>query len=427
MKKTLIAFGLMSAFGAAHAESSVTLYGNINVAVTKKGSAGVTLKGQEYRYASNIGFTGKEDLGNGYSAIFKLEAELEPDTGSGVYGADKKQFGFNRHSYVGLVTPYGAFRFGRSTTPFVNMWVGGNYGEGRGIGEFTAGLAGAGLRSTHPEVGGRWNNGLFYDVKKGGFAAGLAVTTKGSQSLVPTRVNTLYAADGTTVLAAATSPVENEGVTGSKAAYGAYARYEGKTGMWGYKMGAAYQVDNGSSYPASTNSKNAPAEGKSAWILASGLSYGSASLNVGYAQTKIDNTDLAVAAGARLRTGKSKTLFASLGYDVTPSDHVYVSYGRYKRHNNYTFIPGFTGEGDIAGSQYSAGYEHRLSKRTVIYANVRKVANITNSCSATLGTTALPSTHAFYKATCGVALATVSSVLDTEKDWSYDIGISHKF
>ena len=167
MKKTLIALGLMSAFGAVHAESSVSLYGNINVAVTKKGSAGVTLKGQEYRHASHIGLSGKEDLGNGYAAIFKLEAELEPDTGSGVYGADKKQFGFNRHSYVGLVTPYGAFRFGRSTTPFVNMWIGGNFGEGRGIGEFTAGLAGTGLRTTQPEVGARWNNAMFYDVKKG--------------------------------------------------------------------------------------------------------------------------------------------------------------------------------------------------------------------------------------------------------------------
>ena len=36
MKKTLIAIGLLSVFGAAQAESSVTLYGNINVAVTKK-------------------------------------------------------------------------------------------------------------------------------------------------------------------------------------------------------------------------------------------------------------------------------------------------------------------------------------------------------------------------------------------------------
>jgi predicted porin len=427
MKKTLIALGLMSAFGAVHAESSVTLYGNINVAVTKKGSAGVTLKGQEYRYASHIGFTGKEDLGSGYAAIFKLEAELEPDTGSGVYGADKKQFGFNRHSYVGLVTPYGAFRFGRSTTPFVNMWIGGNFGEGRGIGEFTAGLAGTGLRTTQPEVGARWNNAMFYDVKKGGFAAGLAVTTKGSQSLVPTQLATLYAADGVTPLAPATSSVDNEGVSGTKPAYGAYARYEAKSGMWGYKVGAAYQVDNGSSYAASSNSKNAPAESKNAWLVGTGLSYGSATLSAAYAQSKIDNTDLSVASGARLRTGKSKTLFVSLGYDVTPNDHVYASYGRYKRHNNYQFATGLAGEGDIAGSQYSVGYEHRLSKRTVIYANVRKVANITNSCAAKLGTNTLPTASPYYAASCGVAIATVNSVLDTEKDWSYDLGISHKF
>ena len=427
MKKTLIALGLMSAFGAVHAESSVTLYGNINVAVTKKGSAGVTLKGQEYRYASHIGFTGKEDLGSGYAAIFKLEAELEPDTGSGVYGADKKQFGFNRHSYVGLVTPYGAFRFGRSTTPFVNMWIGGNFGEGRGIGEFTAGLAGTGLRTTQPEVGARWNNAMFYDVKKGGFAAGLAVTTKGSQSLVPTQLATLYAADGVTPLAPATSSVDNEGVSGTKPAYGAYARYEAKSGMWGYKVGAAYQVDNGSSYAASSNSKNAPAESKNAWLVGTGLSYGSATLSAAYAQSKIDNTDLSVASGARLRTGKSKTLFISLGYDVTSNDHVYASYGRYKRHNNYQFATGLAGEGDIAGSQYSVGYEHRLSKRTVIYANVRKVANITNSCAAKLGTNTLPTASPYYAASCGVAIATVNSVLDTEKDWSYDLGISHKF
>lgn len=426
MKKTLIALGLMSVFGAAHAESSVTLYGNINVAVTKKGSAGVTLKGQEYRYASHIGFTGKEDLGNGYAAIFKLEAELEPDTGSGVYGADKKQFGFNRHSYVGLVTPYGAFRFGRSTSPFVNMWIGGNYGDGRGIGEFTAGLAGAGLRTTQPEVGVRWNNAMFYDIKKGGFVAGLAVTTKGSQSLVP--------ADPVM------GQVDNEGVKGTKPAYGAYARYEGKSGMWGYKLGAAYQVDNGSSYSNSTaglvpyfssaaQTKNAPAESKNAWMLATGLSYGSAALSVGYAQSKIDNTDLAApsASKAALRTGKSKTLFVSLGYDVTPNDRVYASYGRYKRHNNYQFATGLAGEGQIAGSQYSVGYEHRLSKRTVIYADVRKVANITNSCSAKLGATTLPAASPYYVASCGVAIATVNSVLDTEKGWSYDLGISHKF
>ena len=136
---------------------------------------------------------------------------------------------------------------------------------------------------------------------------------------------------------------------------------------------------------------------------------------------------MSVASGARLRTAKSKTLFVSLGYDVTPNDHVYASYGRYKRHNNYQFATGLAGEGDIAGSQYSVGYEHRLSKRTVIYANVRKVANITNSCAAKAGTNTLPTASPYYAASCGVAIATVNSVLDTEKGWSYDLGISHKF
>ena len=432
MKKTLIAIGLLSVFGAAQAESSVTLYGNINVAVTKKGDAGVTLKAQEYRYASHIGFTGKEDLGNGYSAIFKLESELEPDTGSGTYGSDKKQFGFNRHSYVGLVTPFGAFRLGRSTTPIVNMWIGGNFAEGRGIGEFTGGLAGSGLRSTQPDASQRWNNALFYDVKKGGFTAGFAVTTKGSQSVVPTRSETLFAADGVTPIAAATAPVNNEGVKKSKPAYGAYARYEGKSGMWGYKVGAAYQVDNGSSYSASSNFKNAPAEGKRAWLVGAGLSYGPASLSAGYAVSKIDNTDFGVAS-APLRDGKSKTLFVSLGYDITPNDHIYASYGRYKRSNNFNFSPllPITAEGEIKGTQVSAGYEHRLSKRTVIYANVRKVFGITNSCNATIG---LPTSSRFYAAAvaggkrgCAATEGVVNSVLALEKGWSYDLGISHAF
>ncbi|TDR31172.1 porin [Hydromonas duriensis] len=426
MKKTLIALGLLGAYGAVHAESSVTLYGNINVAVTKKGDAGVTLKAQEYRYASHIGVTGKEDLGNGYSAIFKLEGELEPDTGSGVYGADKKTFGFNRHSYIGLVTPFGAFRFGRSTTPFVNMWIGGGFGEGRGIGEFTGGLAGTGLRTTQPEVGARWNNALFYDVKKGGFAAGFAVTTKGSESIVPTTVGA----------SSVVTSVDNEGASGTKSAYGGYARYEGKAGMWGYKVGAAYQVDNGSTYsgyvsPAlvGANLKNAPAEAKNAWIVASGLSYGAAKFDIGYAKAKIDNTDI---TNANLLRGKSKTLFASLGYDLSARDHVYFSYGKYKRNNDYTFATGRTGVnitsvGEVSGEQYSAGYEHQLSKRTVVYANIRKVTNVTNSCSANLLGSSLSESSPYYKPTCGAVKDRVQALLDVEKGWSYDVGVSHKF
>ena len=448
MKKTLIAIGLLSAFGGAHAASSVQLYGTINVAVTKKGDAGVTLKAQEYRYASHVGLKGSEDLGNGYSAIFKLEAELEPDTGSGTYGSDGKAFSFNRQAYVGLVTPFGAFRFGRSYTPFVNMWIGGNFSEGRGIGEFTGGLAGSGLRTTHPEVAARWNNALFYDIKKGGFSAGLAVTTKGSQSVVPTRTEHLRASQDLktaggavvvpkgTIISPATTSVDNEGKKGTKPAYGLYARYEGQSGLWGYKVGAAYQVENGGSYQSSSNNQNAPAEAQKAWLVGAGVSYGPVAFNAGYAVAKINNTDLTVASGARLRTAKSKTLFASLAYNVTSHDKIYVSYGRLKRSNDYIFaahpVTGATllsGSGDIKGSQYSMGYEHNLSKRTTVYANVRKVTNITNSCTAktATGISLTNNATATYVSSCGVAIETVDSVLKTEKGWSYDIGITHSF
>ncbi|MGL4768278.1 MAG: porin [Formosimonas sp.] len=455
MKKTLLAAGLLAAFGVAHAESSVTLYGHLNMALTKKGDSKIILKSQEYRYASHLGLTGKEDLGNGYSAIFKLEAELQPDIGSGAYGSDAKSLGFNRHSYVGLVTPYGAVRFGRSTSPFVNMWVGGNFAEGRGIGEFTGGVAGTGLRTTNPEVAVRWNNALFYDIKKGGLTAGLAVTTKGATSVVPTRGEPLRASEDLrtsggvvvvprgTIISPQTMPVDGEGKSGGKSAYGAYARYEGKSGLFGYKFGAAYQVDNGSSYstfmasPTVTysNSSNAPAEAKKAWVLGTGLSYGPVNFALGYARATIDNTHLlstpattATSTNVALQKGTSRTLFASLGYDITPRDHVYVSYGRYKRNNTYKYAATLNGEGEIAGSQYSAGYEHRLSKRTVLFANVRKVANITNSCSATTITgVALTDASATYVRTCGISKETVNSVLNLEKGWSYDLGISHSF
>lgn len=73
MKKRFIAIILLAAFGSAQATSSVTLYGRLNLAYTKKGDRGVTLTPQANHYGSSIGFKGQEDLGKGYSAIFNLQ------------------------------------------------------------------------------------------------------------------------------------------------------------------------------------------------------------------------------------------------------------------------------------------------------------------------------------------------------------------
>lgn len=430
MKKVLIGASLISILSVAEAATSVELYGLVNVSAVKS-ETGVRVASQTNRYASRLGIKGREELGGGYAAIFKLEGEFKPDAGTGTYGADQTKFGFNRESWVGLATPVGYFRLGRSTTPMVNLWLGGDFGYGRGVGEFLGGVTGAGMRSTHPEAGVRWNNGLFYDVAKGGFAAGLAITTKGSESVVPTRPENLYNNDGS-LLALATSPVNNEGLHGTRPAYGAYARYAGNSGLWNYKFGGAYQVDNGSSYSASSNTKNAPAEGKNMWVVGAGLGYGPFSVRAGYAQTKVDNTSFMVAA-APLRSGKSKTVFVGMGYDVTSRDKIYALYGRYTRNNQLTYssiLPVF-GDNDIAASQISFGYEHALSKRTVLYSNVRRLFAVRNNCN---GSTTVDARSPYYgvaingaKRGCSVTTDTVRVALAPEQDYSYDIGISHSF
>ena len=111
-RQTLIAAcGLLGA-SLAHAQSSVTLWGQVDSGLTyinnKKG-------GSSFGTASGIGsptrwgFTGKEDLGSGYSAIFMLESGFNINTGSLI----KSNTLFDRNAYVGVESPYGTLTLGR--------------------------------------------------------------------------------------------------------------------------------------------------------------------------------------------------------------------------------------------------------------------------------------------------------------------------
>ncbi|MDF9789019.1 porin [Polynucleobacter sphagniphilus] len=146
MKKSLLAIAAMTAFaGAAQAQSSVTVYGLLDVAVIgqtntgnlnstastvpaalagnnagggsaiKPGTAfGVTSNGESM---SRLGFKGSEDLGGGTKAIFTLEQGFSPSTGelgntgmlnqgthSSSISGDTSIQGqlFNRGAFVGL-------------------------------------------------------------------------------------------------------------------------------------------------------------------------------------------------------------------------------------------------------------------------------------------------------------------------------------
>src|SRR5205085_11483991 len=77
MKKSLIALAVMAAAGAASAQSSVTLFGIVDAAVSRYDSGGsgdaVTKLTNSGYNSSRLGFRGTEDLGGGTSASFWLE------------------------------------------------------------------------------------------------------------------------------------------------------------------------------------------------------------------------------------------------------------------------------------------------------------------------------------------------------------------
>ena len=90
MKKSLLAMAALTAFaGAASAQSSVTLFGIVDLAATSvdNSSAGtVKSLSQDGINSSRLGFRGVEDLGGGLRAGFWLEGALGADTGCGGAG-----------------------------------------------------------------------------------------------------------------------------------------------------------------------------------------------------------------------------------------------------------------------------------------------------------------------------------------------------
>ncbi len=126
MKKTLVAIAALAATGA-FAQSSVTLYGNLDQAVFGAKQSNTQ---QVLSSASNAGSTsawglmGSEDLGGGTKAEFNLLSELTLATGqtssSGTTAtktsasSNAQSTTFNRGAWVGLSdAKYGSFKVGR--------------------------------------------------------------------------------------------------------------------------------------------------------------------------------------------------------------------------------------------------------------------------------------------------------------------------
>jgi general bacterial porin, GBP family len=127
MKKipVVVAVAGVLAASAAHAQSSVTLYGLIDAGiaytnnVSKGGTSGALIQATSGEInGSRFGVRGSEDLGGGLKAIFVLENGFNIENGK--LGQDSRFFG--RQAYVGLSSnQYGTFTIGRQYDSLVDF------------------------------------------------------------------------------------------------------------------------------------------------------------------------------------------------------------------------------------------------------------------------------------------------------------------
>ena len=136
MKKLhLLAFAALLCSAGAHAQSSVSLYGLIDMSVgASKAPGGATIYNANSGNMSTsyIGFSGSEDLGAGLSAIFTLDTFLRSDAGAaGRFNGDAF---WARNAFVGLNSKtLGQLTLGRNTTPlFVSTLIFNAFGDSFG-------------------------------------------------------------------------------------------------------------------------------------------------------------------------------------------------------------------------------------------------------------------------------------------------------
>lgn len=180
MKKTVVALAAFGAFaGVAQAQSSVNLYGLVDVFIGKTTTRTTTPTGTTETdpgtslisgglNGSRWGLRGSEDLGGGLKANFQLEAGFSADTGTAA-----APVGFNRTSKVGLSGGFGSIDLGRQYTQMF-LLIDGFDAQGTSTFSATNALFG----STAAVAGGalspsiRWNNSVVYSTPNfGGFSA----------------------------------------------------------------------------------------------------------------------------------------------------------------------------------------------------------------------------------------------------------------
>jgi predicted porin len=326
MKKSLFAIAAVTAFaGAAQAQSSVTVYGILDVGfqgVSTRGPLSSTqanqsntnitrFSGEGAQSTSRLGFRGNEDLGGGTSAFFTAEFGLNPtdatlsgNTGNGL---------FNRQTFVGLAQKgIGRAAIGTQVTP-VHMAVGrtdpGQQNNMVGSVIYTTNASqGSGQTATSYTV--RYNNSLsFMTDRMAGFQVNGIYVNNNANSNTSAEVGA--ASVVRTGPSTATAATTNYSQT-INSAWGLGANYVWKK----LNVDAAYQTSKNTAY---TNGAQSAAAGP-ATLQATGINFPSNVLGTSLGMTQ-------VYAGAVYDFGilKAYASYISAKYESNLNSNIYLN------------------------------------------------------------------------------------------------------
>jgi predicted porin len=279
MKKSLLALAVLGAFaGAASAQSSVTLYGKVDLALGK--ATGSADKQVRDGAGSRLGIKGVEDLGGGMKALFGFEHRFDPDT-----GAQNSANMWNGYSTVGLGGAFGTVNLGRQYTSSFSL-VQNAFDPFDG--DTVAGLRDSSLRIAPARL--RIANSIRYDGTFGGvkIAADIAERTTGTDR--PYTLAAQYAAGP--VLAAIS-----------------YENPEGGSDKL-LNAGVAYTFGPAKLALAGSTGKNAANASVKGYLIGATVNVGPAGrVLVGYAQNKVGSADADKKASVGYRHDLSKRTF----------------------------------------------------------------------------------------------------------------------
>ena len=234
------------ASGTALAQSSVTIYGNIDVSFDRvKKEAGTALLpvpsglgsatdtlftaanaqisgrsslsrvGPDMSSQSALGFRGVEDLGGGYKGNFVLEGQMSTDNGSLL--RDGRLFG--RQAYAGLTTPFGEVRLGRQYAPIFFSTAVITTERFGGTDQYVEG----GLTNA---LNIRWDNAITYSAQAGGFRGQLGFSPNAGVADI---VNANRGSSGSdangSILGGNNSGASGEKTSGRGRSWGAFGAY----------------------------------------------------------------------------------------------------------------------------------------------------------------------------------------------------------